>query len=78
MTYQKCGGCRPMPRWYEADATPKYRQAYLRSTDLVDTLGDETSVTLDNVKEWREDEVYEWLEVYELEWDGEGWIGSEG
>ena len=64
-------------KWYETGASEKYRRAYLKATDLVDVLGDETDVTLEDIQGWRDDEVYEWLEAWGFEWDDVQWIGAE-
>lgn len=47
--------------------------------DLADelTYQDDTDVTVEQVKSWHEWDVYEWLECWDYDWDGERWVNVE-
>lgn len=63
-------------KWYQVGASEKHSRAHLKATDLVDTLGDETDVTTEDIQGWRDDAVYEWLQAWDFEWDGAQWVGA--
>lgn len=47
--------------------------------DLAATLTEQkdTDITRDQVSQWRELDVYEWLYMWDFDWDGQRWVGPE-
>lgn len=60
-----------MIKWYSARATEKHRRATLKAFDLVDTLEDETDVTVEQIEQWDDGATFDWLEAWGFEWDVE-------
>jgi hypothetical protein len=52
--------------------TEKERKARELANELSNQ--NDTDVTVDQISRWRDDEVYDWLELgWDFEWDGEEW-----
>lgn len=51
---------------------PKEQQA--REIALILSERDDNDVTEDDVEGWRDWDIYEWIEAFGYEWDGNEWV----
>ena len=57
-----------------ADMSGIYKKLYAIDLALNIVDGGETDVTEEQVRGWRDDELYDWLETgWNYEWDGRNW-----
>lgn len=56
------------------DMSDTFKQMYALDLALVLVDSGDTDVTEEQVRNWRDDELYEWLETgFNYEWDGHNW-----